>query len=166
MALFAASLGAVSLTAAPASAEPAPSVAAGTDGRADATSLTAGPANGGFAAQAVSPSGCMGQSNNPHRSGHVPGTINAEARTYCNNPVPELYARAELLRFYSGAWRVVHSNYGLDFQKVEVSAFANEPYCSGTSYYALDSYHEVIDVDRQPYWGWTASPVVSFNCPE
>src|SRR5882762_6951589 len=61
-----------------------------------------GPASVGLAAAKVggpatnevrySPSGCRGQSNNPHSSGHVPGTVNAESRTFCNNAVPSILA--------------------------------------------------------------------------
>src|SRR5689334_7475243 len=45
----------------------------------------------------VSPSGCVGLSNNPHISTHNPDTVNAEARTSCNNPVPDILAEGVLL---------------------------------------------------------------------
>jgi hypothetical protein len=131
----------------------------------NSTTLTGQPADG-VGAQAVSPSGCVGRSDNPHRSGHEPRTIVAEARTSCNNPVPELYVRGELVRFTNGAWTSVGLDYGLDFQKLAVSAYPDELYCTGTSYYGLDSYHEVIDVDNQLYVGYTASPTVAITCLE
>ena len=49
---------------------------------------------------------------------------------------------------------VVGYHYGLAFQQAKTSACPDELYCLGTSYYGLDSYHEVTDVDGQAYWVW------------
>jgi hypothetical protein len=129
------------------------------------SSLGSQPATGRAGIQAeVSPSGCRGQSNNPHKSGHVPGMINAESRTYCNNAVPSILAQGTLLRFVSGAWTVVGFDTQVQPQRPSISAFSNEPFCSGTSYYALNSFHEVTDVDFLSYIGFTGSPVVAITC--
>src|SRR5579859_4786584 len=51
------------------------------------------------------PSGCWGQSNNPHRSTHGPAPINAEARTGCYwGSVPEMYTDVAL---YRNVWAFV-----------------------------------------------------------
>lgn len=41
---------------------------------------------------------CSGKQNNPHRSSHVPGTVNAQAVVKCTGPVTSLSGNVTLVR--------------------------------------------------------------------
>jgi hypothetical protein len=112
----------------------------------------------------VSPSGCVGTANNPHLSAHNPDVVNAEARTSCNGPVPEIFAEGALFQLISGVWTEVGFDSFLNVQATRASAFPNVPFCEGVQTFALVGFHEVTDVDFNDYEASTSTAPVSVNC--
>ncbi len=115
-------------------------------------------------AAVANPSGCEGQANNPHLSGHVQGSVNAEARTTCRTPVPSIRAQATLQRDVLGG--LVWLPVGFDDQTSpggsRVSAFGNEG-CNNATYRLL-GYHEETDFYGQVYMADTMSPEIAIVC--
>jgi len=74
------------------------------------------------------PYGCYGQTDRPHKSTHVPGTINVVARTSCAVPVNEICVKTRLYRwkcFGPFCWWSAVGNLGTDLRFGSSLARAN-----------------------------------------
>lgn len=92
----------------------------------------------GFGTQALQP-GCYGQTDQPHRSGHVPGTVNVVARTVCW--AYTVFVSTSLYRHRWYGWQFLAHGERTSYNYVDTNAAW---YCagSGTYTYRADSYHE------------------------
>lgn len=100
---------------------------------------------GPAAALGVSPAGCIGKTNDPHRSSHVPGTVNVTALTVCDYNVESLYIQVTLWRSRWYGWERIGGvdqgkrNYG--WYKIDYNASSGQ--CSGETHdYQGRTYHE------------------------
>lgn len=83
-------------------------------------------------------SGCYGQTDSPHASGHVYGTVNVVARTVC--PTTD-YVSTELYRSRWWGWESLGS--GANTRYGTATTNAAGPCATGDIYtYLGDSYHE------------------------
>lgn len=79
------------------------------------------------------PYGCIGQTDRPHASHHVPGNVNVVARTRCAVAVPEIIVQTTLQRrncFTVFCWWETVGNPGVDRKMNAHLAQANSAYVS------------------------------------
>jgi hypothetical protein len=120
---------------------------------------------GGPAIMAVSPAGCAGKTNNPHRSGHVPGTINVVGYTKCNYNVPAVKISVTLYRSRWYGWEQRGSS-GLQSNANSgyIEKNAASPNCAGDVHDWLGtSYHESIE-SSGTYTSNTSKQVDDITC--
>jgi hypothetical protein len=121
---------------------------------------------------AIFPFGCRAQTDWPHLSGHVLGTINVTARTECPQPVPQIYVETQLYRcsllaigrFCLGGW-VPHGIKGIDIRFYATLAKANSAGPCVDGHYRAWSYHWIIGPDGKRYITWSSSPTIRIACP-
>ncbi len=112
-----------------------------------------------------SPAGCVGKTHNPHRSGHVRGTINVVAETGCRVAVPRVGVHVKLYRSRWWGWEKrgdsgFTSRAGTSF----VNANAGSPRCVGETHDWLGaSYHESTEGGRK-YTSTTANRQNNITC--
>jgi len=120
-------------SAAPRDPEPSPRVDAPAT-----TELT----SGDVGTEALAP-GCYGQTDRPHLSTHVPGSVNVVGRTVCSGTVVYIEIRLYRSRWYGWQQRGFGSGSQPNF--VERNASESAADCSGTHDYLGSSYHEASD---------------------
>jgi hypothetical protein len=112
------------------------------------------------------PYGCIGQTDRPHASHHVPGNVNVVARTRCAVAVPEIYVQTTLQRrncFTVFCWWETVGNPGVDRKMNAHLAQANSAgSCIPGTYRGISS-HSVRGPDGQTYIGQTEH-VASVTC--
>jgi hypothetical protein len=110
------------------------------------------------------PSNCQGQSNDPHRSAHVPNTVNYEARTWrCSNNQPSIRARAQLWEHRWWGWSMVGQAGDVTAHNVkQVSAFGNFE-CRNNTFRGT-GFHENQDVNQLWYNTRTESRHIKNPC--
>lgn len=86
-------------------------------------------------------SGCYGQTDRPHSSHHVTGTVNVVARTVCSGLAIHVDTTLYRSRWYGWEQRGSDSKNGTN--NVSVNAADND--CDGTHDYLANSYHEAAD---------------------
>lgn len=105
------------------------------------------------------PYGCVGTTNNPHRSSHVPGTVNVIAHTYCSVAVPEIHVQTTLFRWQCWGpfcWYAAYGSTGSDTQHWRNHVQANSAGQCITGWYKGESYHYIIGYDGIRYEAWTS----------
>jgi hypothetical protein len=108
------------------------------------------------------PYGCYGQTDDPHKSTHVPGNVNVVARTECDwANVPEIHVSTTLQYwkcFIICWWSTIGSTGSTtDYFDDDVTANSAANCISGTHNYRGISYHYIIGSDGNRYEGWTAN---------
>lgn len=114
------------------------------------------------AVNSTSPAGCYGQTDRPHNSSHVPGTVNVVARSKCNSPVPTLYVKTQLFFkdwFLWYAWGPVGEDYDLGVDFVE----ANSAGSCKPGEFKGDSYHYSYE-NGVKYEAYTSNSAL-LTCP-
>ncbi len=112
------------------------------------------------------PYGCVGSTQNPHNSTHVPGTINVTARTQCAIPVPTIYVETILQRescFIICWWSNV-GTLGTSIQAPGAYVQANSATTCTPGKYRGVSYHYIIGADGIRYEAGTVSSAVNLTC--
>lgn len=102
--------------------------------------------------------GCYGQTDQPHSSSHVNGSINVVARTVCTGEGVHVDVTLYRSRWYGWEQR----GYGSKDSTSSVSTNAAESAadCSGTHDYLADSYHEASDGS----YAYTSNSANSLTC--
>lgn len=103
-------------------------------------SLKSGSSQGGGATPALTYN-CYGQTDQPHLSTHVPGTVNVTARTVCSGHV--VYVTTNLYRSRWYGWELRGSDNTTGVGTATDNAAENN--CGGTHDYLATSYHENLD---------------------
>jgi hypothetical protein len=98
--------------------------------------------HGGSASPALAP-GCYGQTDQPHSSSHVNGSINVVARTVCSGLGVHVDVTLYRSRWYGWQQRGYGSKNGTN--SVSTNAAESAADCSGTHDYLANSYHEASD---------------------
>ncbi len=112
------------------------------------------------------PYGCVGRTDYPHKSTHVPGTVNVVAYTTCTVFVPQLYVKTRLYRWVCWLGICWYSAYGPESEKLQYGG--NQVYTNSagqciTGWYKGESYHYVIGADGNRYEAWTSQEAY-VNC--
>jgi hypothetical protein len=120
---------------------------------------------GGRAFVEPSPAGCVGRTHDPHRSSHVPGTINVVADTRCNYAVPSVGVSTNLYRSRWYGWELRGSSgFQSRANSSSISTNAGSPRCVGDVHDWLgSSYHESIEGGRK-YYGNTSKRRDGITC--
>jgi hypothetical protein len=145
-------------------APPVASAAVVPDAVASAAHSAYRPAAGtGAAPAAVSPSGCTQLADYPHKSTHVPGTMNGVVRTLCRIYVPRI---SETAQMWESRW------WGWD--RIGIKGSVSEIDSKGLSTNASDKCRNntvrvtgsgsVLDVDGRTYYATTESIHVKNPC--
>ncbi len=97
----------------------------------------------GTAAPALSPGGCYGQTDRPHLSTHVPGSVNVVARTVCAGFYD--YVSTGLYRSRWYGWELRGTGNATAYNQATDNADESAADCDGTHDYLAQSYHENLD---------------------
>lgn len=97
---------------------------------------------------------CEGQTNDPHKSTHVPGTVNVVATTVCPSPQTTVHVETTLYKDVGGSW-VPWGSTGSSTQFNAVFASANSAGTCQSGQYLGFSYHYVIFTTGQAANGYT-----------
>jgi hypothetical protein len=97
---------------------------------------------GGSVSPALAP-GCYGQTDQPHSSSHVNGSINVVARTVCSGLGVHVDVTLYRSRWYGWEQRGSGSKNGTN--SVSTNAAESAADCDGTHDYLANSYHEASD---------------------
>lgn len=114
------------------------------------------PNGGGIApngAVGTNPYGCIGQSNYPHKSTHIPGNITAEATTTCDIPLNWVEAGATLTHAIGLGFETTldsKDGHGVMVTTYGVNPGAACPTSSNTLYCVYGT-HKVIDFEGTEY---------------
>ncbi|MDG4763572.1 hypothetical protein O7632_05525 [Solwaraspora sp. WMMD406] len=122
-------------------------------------------AEGELSATSLSPAGCAGKTHNPHRSSHVPGTINVVGYTKCNYNVAAVKISINLYRSRWYGWELRGSS-GLQTNPNSgyIQKNAGSPYCAGDVHDWLgSSYHESVE-SSGTYYSNTSNQVNGITC--
>jgi hypothetical protein len=118
---------------------------------------TAGLNAGDVGTDALAP-GCYGQTDRPHLSSHVPGSINVVGRTVCSGYV--VYIEIRLYRSRWFGWEQRGFGSGSAPNIIERNASESAAACSGTHDYLGSSYHEASD----GRWATTSNRANGLSC--
>jgi hypothetical protein len=97
---------------------------------------------GGIGTLALAP-GCYGQTDRPHSSSHVNGSINVVARTVCSGLGVHVDVTLYRSRWYGWEQRGYGSKNGTS--SVSTNAAESAAACDGTHDYLANSYHSASD---------------------
>ena len=114
-------------------------------------------AAGGSVSPALAP-GCYGQTDQPHSSSHVNGSINVVARTVCAGLGVHVDVTLYRSRWYGWQQRGFGSKNGTN--SVSTNAAESAADCSGTHDYLANSYHEASDGS----YAYTSNSANSLTC--
>ncbi|MFI1996319.1 DNRLRE domain-containing protein [Actinoplanes sp. NPDC020271] len=120
----------------------------------------------------VSPSGCVGSTQNPHRSGHVPGTINVTGSTKCAVAVQQLKLWIKLYRSRYYGWEKRGDSGLLSTYKGVAPSWtkafkqnAGSPRCVGDTHdWKGTSYHESLEANGKSYYMRTSKQQNAITC--
>lgn len=102
-----------------------------------------------------SPSGCMGQSNNPHRSTSEGGIIKGFSFTRCDQAVPLVEVRAEVWKKrWWGYQHVGRDGYAFNRNDSYEANSARYSPCEANTWRTVGQHH-VFDHDRRDYFSET-----------
>jgi hypothetical protein len=105
------------------------------------------------------PYGCVGTTDNPHKSTHVGFTVNVVARTRCTVVVPKIYVETTLYRWQCWGpfcWYGTYGPKGSELRYGFDQASANSANTCVTGWYKGDSYHYIIGANGIRYEAWTS----------
>lgn len=116
------------------------------------------------------PYGCFSRSDLPHMSTHVPGTVDAQANTYCRYVMPRIYVRGTLYRqdcFFAVCWWTQVSQLSKTVNWASI-VYVNPAYtCVGstpTHKFQLSTYSEATGPDGITYTGSSVSQSGDLPC--
>lgn len=112
---------------------------------------------GGVGTDALAP-GCYGQTDRPHLSTHVPGSVNVVGRTVCSGQYDYIEIRLYRSRWFG--WEQRGYGSGSAWNIVERNASESAAACSGTHDYLGSSYHEASD----GRYAYTSNRANGLNC--
>jgi hypothetical protein len=129
-----------------------------------APSTSSTSSTGGAATPAtVSPSGCVQQADYPHKSTHVPGTMNGTVRTTCRVYVPRISENAQMWEKRWWGWdRIGIKGSAGDIDSRVLTVNASDK-CRNNTVRVTGS-GSVIDVDGRTYYATTESIHVNNPC--
>jgi hypothetical protein len=120
-------------------------------------------AAGTVAPNTTSPSGCIQQADYPHKSTHVPGTMNGTVRTVCRVYVPRISENAQMWESRWWGWdRIGIKGSAGDIDSKALTVNASDK-CRNNTVRVTGS-GSVIDVDRRTYYATTESIHVKNPC--
>ncbi len=134
----------------------------------NAASITARSAYGpvpakGASPTAVSPSGCIQTADYPHKSSHVPGTMNGVVRTVCRVYVPKISETAQMWESRWWGWdRIGIKGSVSQIDAKAMSANASDKCRNNTV--RITGSGSVLDVDGRTYYASTESIHVKNPC--
>ena len=142
----------------------APQIASAATAAGHQSTYAAAAAGGGGAAPAsVSPSGCVQFADYPHRSTHVPGTMNGLVRTSCRIYIPKISETAQMWESRWWGWdRIGIKGSVSDIDSKSASTSASDK-CRNNSVRVTGS-GSVVDVDGRTYYSSTESRHVTNPC--
>jgi hypothetical protein len=120
-----------------------------------------GEVNSSVAAQPVE--NCGGYSDRPHKSSHVPGTVNAQGRTVCPSKYPTIYVFSELYKEGKFVDRTQQYANNKDLNIATTNVNANCP--KKAKHYRIQSYHYVVFPDFD-YGSSNTSNSADVACPK
>lgn len=109
------------------------------------------------------PYGCTGQSMNPHMSGHVPNTVNAEGKTWCPYPgQPWEFVGATLYKedcFFGACWWTQEDyKSATTTNGTAADVFVNHTCGDSTTHvYEIDTFSEILGRNGTYYYAWTSN---------
>jgi hypothetical protein len=107
----------------------------------------------------LAPSGCYGQTDRPHLSTHVPGSVNVVARTVCYGYLDYVTTDLYRSRWYGWEWRA--SGNMTAYNNAQANAAESAADCDGTHDYLAQSYHENLDNGSYAY---TQNSAAALTC--
>lgn len=110
---------------------------------------------------------CTGKVDYPHKSQHVPGTLNVVARTRCDVAVPQIHVDVKLERCeeWAGVCWWLFLGEGMQTRTNSIFVEANAPSSSCESgLYRGFAHHRAIGSDGRKYRRTTKSPEVEITC--
>jgi hypothetical protein len=118
--------------------------------------LVGAPTASAATAATVSPSGCIQRADYPHKSTHVPGTMNGVVRTVCHVYVRRISESAQMWESRWWGWdRIGIKGFVSDIDSKALSANASDK-CRKNTVRVTGS-GSVLDVDGRTYYATTES---------
>jgi hypothetical protein len=117
----------------------------------------------GATRDATSPSGCIQRADYPHKSTHVPGTMNGVVTTTCRVYIPEISSSAQMWETRWWGWDRIGQRGTVTDRDSRVASTNASDTCKNNTVRVTGSGF-VIDVDGKTYYASTESLHVKNPC--